>query len=193
MPEIHLKPKITLKKKQTCAFTYSGILKTILYWETDTDLDLCLFFKKKDGNVGGIFSNEYRNNKSDLGTLEHFPFMQHLGDVKEPGENEKESKEQINIAQLNEIDTAYLCVVNYGAATEGRDVNFATEGGRLEIKSDSGDHLEVDADSSDPGHVYLVATIKNENGTNSLTNESKVMDLGTAFEQIPGFSLICNS
>ena len=122
MPEIHLKPKITLKKKQTCDFSFNGMLKTILYWKTDTDLDLCLFFKKKDGNVGGIFSNEYRNNKSDLGTLEHFPFMQHLGDVKEPGESD-ESKDQINIAKWDELDTAYLGVVNYGAATDGNKLD----------------------------------------------------------------------
>ena len=37
-----------------------------------------------------------------------------------------------------------------------------------------------------------VCYIKNENGTNSLKNESRVLELGAAFDEIPGFALICN-
>ena len=80
---VTLKKKITLRRKGEAAdFTFSGKLKVKLFWSSPTDLDLCLFFKKKNGEVGGIFSNEYRGRKSDLGNLNEFPFMLHMGDNK---------------------------------------------------------------------------------------------------------------
>jgi uncharacterized protein involved in tellurium resistance len=103
-----------------------------------------------------------------------------------------EKTEQINIARLDDIEIAYICVINYEAAVNGDDVTYAQEGGRVELESDSGDYLEVMADSNDEGHVYCVCSILNKNGEYALKNESKVMDLGTAFEKIPGFSLIVN-
>ena len=117
--------------------------------------------------------------------------MLHLGDAKEPAAGGEET-EQINVANLNEIDEAYVIVLNYGAAIEGDDVTFAEEGGRVELQSDSGDYLEVPADSSDEGPVYCVCSIKNEDGKNTLKNESRVLDLSKAFNEIPGFSLICD-
>lgn len=124
--------------------------------------------------------------------------MLHMGDNKEPSEGEEET-EQINVANLNEIDEAYVCIVNYDAAVEEEDVTYAEEGGRVELQSDSGDYLEVIADSSDHGPIYCVCTIKNNDGVNSLKKSGgdedhpEVMDLSTAFEKIPGFALICNS
>lgn len=192
MAEVTLKKKITLKKKgETADFTFGGKLKIKLMWSSATDLDLCLFFKKKDGNVGGVFSNEYRGKKSDLGSLDQFPYILHMGDKKEPSAGDEEV-EQINVANLAEIDTAYVCIVNYDAAIEQEEVTYADEGGRVELQSDSGDYLEVLADSKDEGPIYCVCSIKNNGGVNALKNESRVMDLGTAFEEIPGFSLICN-
>ena len=191
MAEVTLKKKITLRRKEEqAAFTFSGKLKVKLIWSSETDLDLCLFFKKKDGSIGGVFSNEYRGKKSDLGDLSKFPFMLHMGDNKEPAPGGEET-EQINIASLSEIDTAYVCIVNYNAAVEGEDVTYADEGGRVELQSDSGDYLEVLIDATEDGHVYHVCSIKNNEGINSVINEGVVMDLGTAFDKIPGFSLIC--
>lgn len=190
--KITLKKKITLRRKEEqAAFTFTGKLKVKLFWSSKTDLDLCLFFKKKDGDVGGVFSNEYRSKKSDLGDLNKFPFMLHLGDAKEPAKGSEET-EQINIVKLDEIDEAFVCIVNYDAAVEERDVTYAKEGGRVELQSDSGDYLEVLADSTEEGPIYCVCSIKNNDGNYALKNESRVFDLGGAFEQIPGFALICN-
>ena len=192
MAEVKLKKKITLRRKQEeCAFTFTGKLKVKLFWSSSTDLDLCLFFKKKNGEVGGVFSNEYRGKRSDLGSLEQFPFMLHLGDNKEPAPGGEET-EQINIASLADIEQAFICIVNYDAAIDQRDVTYADEGGRVELQSDSGDYLEVLADSKDEGHVYCVCSIKNNDGEYALKNESSVMDLATAFDDVPGFALICN-
>ena len=192
MAEVKLKKKITLRRKQEeCAFTFTGKLKVKLFWSSSTDLDLCLFFKKKNGEVGGVFSNEYRGKRSDLGSLEQFPFMLHLGDNKEPAPGGEET-EQINIASLADIEQAFICIVNYDAAIDQRDVTYADEGGRVELQSDSDDYLEVLADSKDEGHVYCVCSIKNNDGEYALKNESRVMDLATAFDDVPGFALICN-
>ena len=192
MAEVKLKKKITLRRKQEeCAFTFTGKLKVKLFWSSSTDLDLCLFFKKKNGEVGGVFSNEYRGKRSDLGSLEQFPFMLHLGDNKEPAPGGEET-EQINIASLADIEQAFICIVNYDAAIDQRDVTYADEGGRVELPRDSGDYLEVLADSKDEGHVYCVCSIKNNDGEYALKNESRVMDLATAFDDVPGFALICN-
>ena len=191
MEGVQLKKKVTLRRKEKPAvFTFSVLLKIKLLWQSSTDLDLCMFFKKKDGEVGGVFSSAFRQKKSDLGSLTDFPFMLHKGDKPEPAEG-SESIEQVNVASLNEIDTAYVCVLNYSKAIDGEEVNFAEDSGRVEIQSDSGDYLEVVIDAAEQGHVYHVCSIKNNDGENSVMNEGVVMDLGTAFDKIPGFSLIC--
>ncbi len=191
MEGVQLKKKVTLRRKgKPVVFTFSGLLKVKLLWQSSTDLDLCMFFKKKNGEVGGVFSSAFRQKKSDLGSLTDFPFMLHKGDEPEPAEG-SESIEQVNVASLNEIDTAYVCVLNYSKAIDGEEVSFAEDSGRVEIQSDSGDYLEVVIDAAEQGHVYHVCSIKNNDGENSVMNEGVVMDLGTAFDKIPGFSLIC--
>lgn len=191
MSEVQLKKKIVLRRKEKPAeFAFTGLLKVKLLWRSKTDLDLCIFFTKKDGTTGGVFSSAFRQKKSDLGSLDRFPFMLHKGDEPEPSEG-GESIEQINVASLNEIDTANVVVLNYSKAVNGEEVNFAQDSGRVEIQSDSGDYFEVTIDSVEMGHVYHVCSIKNKDGENSVLNEGVVMDLGTAFEKIAGFSMIC--
>ena len=147
-PQVRLKRKVTLRRKEEAAFTFTGRLKVRLLWQSETDLDLCLFFRRKDGEVGGVFSDLFRSRKSDRGALDQFPYILHLGDSPEPGEG-SESVEQINVGSLADLEQAYVCIVNYGAATEGRDVTFADESGRVEITSDAGDNLEVQADATE--------------------------------------------
>lgn len=84
-----------------------------------------------------------------------------------------------------------MCVLNYSKAIDGEEISFAEDSGRVEIQSDSGDYFEVVIDAVEQGHVYHVCSIKNANEENSVLNEGVVMDLGTAFDKIPGFSLIC--
>ena len=188
---VQLKKKISLRRKEKPAeFVFTQYLKVKLLWEAKTDLDRCIFYTKKDGEVGGVFSSLFRQKKSDMGSLDSFPFMLHTGDKPEPSAG-GESVEQINISNLDEIDTANVVVLNYGKAIEGEEVNFAEDSGRVEIQSSEGDYFEVSIDATEMGHVYHVCSIKNSNGNNAVVNEGVVMDLGTAFDKIPGFSLIC--
>ena len=84
MAEVQLKRKITLRRKEKPAeFTFDGLLKVKLLWQSKTDLDLCIFFKRKDGQIGGVFSSAFRQKKSDLGSLSEFPFMQKRHDHRE--------------------------------------------------------------------------------------------------------------
>lgn len=191
MAEVQLKRKVSLRRKgEEAVFTFDGRLKVRLLWQSSTDLDLCLFFKRKDGEVGGVFSNLFRQNKKDLGSLTEAPFIQHTGDAPEPAQG-GESVEQVNVASLNDIEEVYICVLNYSKAIDGETVRFSTDSGRIELASDSGDYLEVPIDADQEGHLYHVCTIKKQGESNALINERAVLDLGTAFDKIPGFALIC--
>ncbi|WP_296929090.1 hypothetical protein [Porphyromonas sp.] len=193
MAEFKLKKKVTLRKKQEQVnFTFDDMLKIKLFWKTIDMFDLALFFKKKDGSVGGVFSFDYRNKKSDLGSLDTFPYILHLGDDAEEPVDYSEDTEQINVASLEEIDEAYVCFVNYGAAINEQDATYSEGNAHIEIQSDSGDYFEILAESPESGPVYYVCSIKNSGGIYTLKNASQVMNLERAFEDIPGFALICN-
>ena len=65
MAEVQLKRKITLRRKEKPAeFTFEGLLKVKLLWQAKTDLDLCIFFTKKDGAIGGVFSSAFRQKNN---------------------------------------------------------------------------------------------------------------------------------
>lgn len=191
MADIKIRPKIQIARKQQAGFSFNERIIVILSWATETDLDLCIFFKTKDGNTGGIFSNEYRGRKSDLGFLDKFPFIKHSGDDKEPVPG-AESSEEIKIAKLDDIESAYILVVNYTAALNEESVTFSEHSGKLVLRSDNEDQadLEINVDSSDEGQVYYAGKISKEGNAYVLSNECKVMYLADAFDEIPGFDLI---
>jgi hypothetical protein len=191
MATVKIKKKVSIRQKGAAGFSFNERAKVTLSWATNTDLDLCIFFKKKDGGVGGVFSNEYRGRKSDLGYLDKFPFIKHSGDDKEPVPG-AESSEEIKIASLEELESAYILVVNYTAALDEESVTFNEHSGKLLLQSDNADQddLEINVDSTEEGQVYFVGKISNEGNGYSLSNEGKVLFLGDAFEEIPGFELI---
>ncbi len=192
MSEITLKRKVTLRDKGDSAlFTFSEKFKIELLWSTNTDLDLCVFYKTHNGVEGGVFSNEYRQNVSDLGCFDKFPFILLMGDAKTPSAG-GESNEEIRVKNIDQLSELYICIVNYGAAIDNKSSTFNQHTGSVEIQTDTSDHLEVLADSDEPGHVYLICKIENTNGKKKAINEKKVYTLGQAFDQIPGFKLICN-
>jgi uncharacterized protein involved in tellurium resistance len=193
MSEITLKPKVTLKKKGEAApFTFNERLQIEMVWSSDTDLDLCLFWKTKDGKVGGVFSDEYNQNKDDLGSLDKFPFIKHSGDEKTPRPG-GESNEQIKVKNIDGLSELYVVVVNYDAAIDNKNVTFNEHSGHVEITTDTGDNLEVPVDATESGHVYFICKIENTDEGRKAINERRVLSLGQAFSEIPGFRLITNS
>lgn len=192
MSEVTLKPKVTLKRKGEAApFTFNQKLQIEMVWNTETDLDLCLFWKTKDGQEGGVFSNEYNQNMADLGSLDKFPFILHTGDEKTPRPG-GESNEQIKVKTIDTLAELYVVVLNYDAAIDSQNVTFSEHSGRVEITTDTGDNFEVPVDDSRAGHVYVVCKIENSDAGKKASNKGDVLTLGQAFNQIPGFKLICN-
>lgn len=192
MSEVTLKPKVTLRKKgQTAPFTFNERLQIEMVWSTETDLDLCVFWRTKDGQEGGVFSDEYRQNKDDMGTLDKFPFILHYGDEKQPRPG-GESNEQIRVKSIETLSELYVCVVNYDAAIGNKNVTFHEHKGHVEITTDTGDNFEVPVDDERTGHVYIVCKIENSDAGKNAINKGDVITLGEAFSQIPGFNLICN-
>ena len=185
-----IRPKIQIRPKQAAGFSFNERIIVTLTWSTKTDLDLCVFFKTKKGDEGGVFSNEYRSRKSDLGFLDKFPFIKHSGDKKDPIPG-AESSEEIRIASLDNMEAVYILIVNYTAALNEDSVTFAEHSGKLLLRSDieDQDDLEIDVNSSDEGQVYYIGKITKED-TYMLSNECKVLYLADAFDDIPGFNLI---
>ncbi len=190
MEEIKLKPKVSLKRKgESAPFTFNERLQIEMIWSSDTDLDLCLFWKTQDGKIGGVFSDEYNQNIEDLGHLDKYPFIQHMGDNKTPKPGGEEN-EVVKIKSIETLSELYVVVLNYDKAIENAPVTFSQDSGRVEITTDTGDNLEVLVDSEESGHVYLICKIENKEGVKKAINERRVMSLGQAFSQIPGFKLI---
>lgn len=191
MSEVTLKPKVTLKRKGEAApFTFNEKLQIELVWNTETDLDLCLFWKTKDGKEGGVFSDEYNQNVDDLGNLEKFPYIRHEGDDKKPRPG-GESNEQIKVKNIDALSELYVIVLNYSAASRNSNITFSEHNGRVEITTDTGDNFEVPIDDTRPGHVYVVCKIENTGTGKKAINKGDVLSLGEAFSQIPAFRLIC--
>jgi uncharacterized protein involved in tellurium resistance len=198
MSEVTLKPKVTLKRKGEAApFTFNEKLQVELVWKLSQedppmpDLDLCLFWKTKDGKEGGVFSNEYNQNMDDLGSLDKFPFIKHSGDEKAPRPG-GESNEQIKVKNIDALSELYIVVLNYDKAVDQIPSNFSQDSGRVEITTDTGDNFEVPVDDERTGHVYVICKIENSNAGKKAINKGDVLTLGQAFSQIPGFKLICN-
>jgi hypothetical protein len=193
MSEVTLKPKVTLKRKGEAApFTFNEKLQIEMVWSSETDLDLCLFWKTKDGKEGGVFSDGFNQNKDDLGSLDTFPFIKHGGDEPRPRPG-GESNEYVKVKNIDALSELYVVVLNYDAAIDNQNVTFNEHSGRVEITTDTGDNFEVPVDDSRSGHVYVVCKIENADADKRAINKGDVLTLGQAFSQIPGFNLICNS
>lgn len=188
--EVRLKAKVSLKRKGEAApFTFNEKMQIEMVWSSKTDLDLCLFWKTKDGKEGGVFSDGFNQNIDDLGSLDKFPYILHMGDKKTPRPGGEEN-EQIKVKDISTLRELYVVVLNYDKAVDNIPVTFSQDSGRVEITTDTGDNFEVPVDDEREGHVYLVCKIENESGEKKAINKGEVMSLGQAFRQIPGFKLI---
>ena len=189
--------EITIREKSGIIFTFKDQMKVKLFWKaaksverSARDLDLCLFYCRTDGRLGGVFSNEYRDSLNDLGSLDQFPYILHYGDHllhKPTGD----AFEEIDIAELDEIESACICVVDYEAALNGLPALFDDARAHVEFSTPEGYH-SCNLKSPDCGAVYWVASIcKGADGLQCLKRKRKVLSVAEAVEHIPGFKLIC--
>lgn len=122
--------EITIREKSGVIFTFKDEMNVRLFWKaaksverSARDLDLCLFYCRTDGRLGGVFSDEYRDSPNDLGSLDRFPYILHRGDhILRTSTGD--AGEKIEIVKLDEIESACICVVDYEAALNGLPALF---------------------------------------------------------------------
>ena len=192
--------EITIREKSGIIFTFKDEMNVRLFWKaaksverSARDLDLCLFYCRTDGRLGGVFSDEYRDSPNDLGSLDRFPYILHSGD-RILSTLTGEAVEEIRIERLDKIEIACICVVDYEAALNGLPVLFDYARAYVEFSTREGDNHRCNLKSPDSGAVYWVASIcKGADGLQCLKRKRKVLSVAEAAEHIPGFKLICKA
>lgn len=177
-----------LKKKgeiaQIGAFSQ---LKVSLIWSSAVDLDLMAFYKKKDGFVGGVYSENYSGGS--LGDLNRFPFMQLSGDagVGAIGGN---NREEMRITKLEDIEELYIVAVNFTDAVSGENKTFSNYDARVEVQTDKGETHVISLDCTDPGSVAILSKFTAGFMGAQLVNDSSVMSFDQFKLAVPGASEI---
>lgn len=155
-------------------------------WSSQVDLDLCVFYRSCDGEEGGVFSDEFRSNSSDLGCLGAYPYMQHMGDAKEPLPG-RIGSETVKVGRPDNFERLDVVVINYNDAIDLLDVNYSDPAGNCMLGE-----REITASPQGHGQAYHVATMRRDAaGVLQTTEVNKVLPLREAYETIPGFALIC--
>lgn len=192
--------EITIREKSGVIFTFKDEMNVRLFWKaaksverSARDLDLCLFYCRTDGRLGGVFSDEYRDSPNDLGSLDRFPYILHRGDCI-LRTSTGHAAEKIEIVKLDEIESACICVVDYEAALNGLPALFDDARAYVEFSTREGDNHRCNLKLPDSGAVYWVASIcKGADGLQCLKRKRKVLSVAEAAEHIPGFKLICKA
>jgi uncharacterized protein involved in tellurium resistance len=97
---VEIKAKVTLKKKGEEAYLSVKQLMVSLKWSANVDLDLMAFYKSKDNQVGGVFSDNYAGGS--MGNLNSFPYIQLSGDAG-VGATGGENEEILRITKLDDM------------------------------------------------------------------------------------------
>lgn len=187
---MELKAKVILKNKGEEAYISVKQLMVTLKWTTSVDLDLMVFYKTKDGKTGGVFSDNYPGGS--MGALNAFPFIQLSGDAG-VGAKGGENEEVVRITKLDDMAEVYIVTLNYTDASAKKDVAFNAYDGGIVIMDDKGESVGVPLNSSEKGHVAIIAKIDNTSPMGAkLINENRIMDLGTFASTIPGANALIN-
>ncbi len=179
-----LKAKVTLQKKGDEAYISVKQLMVTLKWTKDVDLDLMAFYKAKDSRTGGVFSDNYPGGS--MGSLNEFPFIQLSGDAG-VGAKGGDNEEILRITKLDDLAELYICTLNYTDASEKKDASFGNYDGGIVVIDDKGESVAVPLDSTESGHVAVIAKIDNTGPMGAkLINENRIVTLETFFSDIPG-------
>ncbi|GBC59867.1 stress response protein [Desulfonema ishimotonii] len=158
-------------------------IKVSLIWTAAVDLDLMAFYKTKDGQVGGIWSENYASG--DLGNLDRFPFVRLSGDAGVGGTG-GDNREEMQIARLDDFEDLYICALNFTDASASQNTVFANYDARVQVATDRGEVHTVPLDSTRPGPVAVICKFASGFIASELVNDSEVMDLETFQAKIPG-------
>ena len=158
-------------------------LKITLVWTSAVDLDLLVFYKTLDGQVGGIFSENYRGGS--LGSLDQPPFIALSGDAG-VGASGGDNREVVDISKLDSFEALCVCALNFTDASSGSNNVFADYDARVEVTTDKGEAFQVRLDSREPGPVAMICKLLPTFLGSDLINTSEVMSLARLREVAPG-------
>lgn len=179
-----LKRKVTLKSKGEEAYVSVKQLMVTLRWTADVDLDLMAFYKGKDGQPGGVFSDNYPGGS--LGSLNAFPFIELSGDEGVGGTG-GDNEEVLRITKMDDLEELYIVALNYTDASQKVSSAFNSYDGSVIVMNDQGEAIEVPLNAAETGHVAVICKIDNSSPMGAkLINMNEIMDLGTFVGKIPG-------
>jgi len=181
---VELKAKVTLKKKGEEAYISLKQLIVSLRWSASVDLDLMAFYKSKDGQMGGVFSDNYAGGS--MGNLNSFPYIQLSGDAG-VGATGGENEEILRITKLDDMAEVYICAINFTDASQNRPHSYHDYDAHVLLVDDRGESIAVPLDSQSQGTVAVIAKIDNTGFMGAkLINENQIMDLSSFQSLIPG-------
>ncbi|MEM7018262.1 MAG: stress response protein [Pseudomonadota bacterium] len=173
-----------LKQKGEEAYIALKQLVVKLKWKAAVDLDLMAFYKAKDGRTGGVYSANYAGGSQ--GDLNAFPYIQLSGD-EGVGAQGGQSEEAIRISQLEEMETIYICALNFTDASGNQPSTFSQYDGVVELLDDQGKTVTVPLDASEAGTVAVIAKLDCSNFMGPrLINENRIINLNEFMAEMPG-------
>ena len=179
-----LKRKVTLKSKGEEAYVSVKQLMVTLKWTADVDLDLMAFYKTKDGQTGGVFSDNYPGGS--LGSLNSFPFVELSGD-EGVGAVGGDNEEVLRITKLDDLAELYIVALNYTDASQKIQSAFNSYDGAVVVMNDQGEAVEVPLNATEQGNIAVICKIDNTGAMGAkLINMNEIMDLGSFVSKIPG-------
>jgi uncharacterized protein involved in tellurium resistance len=162
-------------------------IKVSLLWGAAVDLDLMAFYKTRDGQTGGVYSDNYAGGS--LGDLNQFPFIELSGD-EGVGATAGDNREELRIVKLDDFEELYICALNFTDASSGSDKVFADYDARIEVVTDRGESHTVALDSRQPGSVAVICKFTGGVISRVLVNDSEVMRFEDFRSRIPGASQV---
>lgn len=185
--------KRELQKGDNSIFSYQEFFDIILGYDDGkdnfTDIDFCVFYKKKDQSTGGVFSREYGRGLRSEGDLYSFPYICLMGELRPKPSYQNE--EIIRFANIHDMEEVYLVAIDYNAAVGNRKVSFPTSIIIETLCTKPVVSFEFSKCENDRGCVYLMAVLREYTEESiSITNKAALLELSEAVNIIPGFNTI---
>ena len=173
------------QKGNSAALGAFNQLKISLIWSSAVDLDLMAFYKTKDNQVGGVYSDNYSGG--NLGNLNQFPFMQLSGDAG-VGATGGDNREEMRITNLDKIQELYIVAVNFTDASSNSNALFSKYDARVEVETDRGEVHVIKLDSNSQGSVAVLCKVSQNFMGTQLANDSNVISFEQFKQIVPGAS-----
>ncbi|OCA88743.1 TerD family protein [Pseudobacillus wudalianchiensis] len=126
-----------------------------LQWTKGVDLDMHAFYKTKDGQNGHIFfGNKGKTDKSPFIALD-----KDAGVGNTSGNNE----ENLVIKTLKDVESVIIATNIFRFLPFRKGDNFAKYDGKVIVKTNTGDEIDVPLTSNEPGRWCIISKIDNIN------------------------------